>query len=137
RLGRGSALASAPARGWRSSSAAATRPRSRSVRRSRSTWPLFSGPAHRLERLVHAGEGRNRHEALVALPGDVDLLLEVEEDVRRVVHQDLGELSVGALALGHDVGAARLLQQLIDLRVLVVGEVATLPLTGVPDGVGE
>src|SRR6266850_3929549 len=122
---------------WPSSRPAATPRTSRSGKRSCARSALLSGPAHRLERLVDPPERGQRHEALVALPRHVHLLREIEEDVRRVLHEGLREVAVELLALGHHGGAARLLEQLVHARVLVVREVAALPLARVPDGVRE
>src|SRR2546425_3885997 len=46
-------------------------------------------------------------------------------------------LRVVLLALGRDARAPRRLQGLVHFWIFVVGEVAALPLTRVPDGVGE
>src|SRR5262249_46469448 len=94
-------------------------------------------PAHSLERLVDAAVGRNGDEALVRLPCHVHLLREVEEDVGRIGHQELGELRIVALALRLTAGAPRRLDGLVHLGVLVVGEVASLPLARMPDRVRE
>src|SRR5881296_1218242 len=74
-------------------------------------------PADRLERLVHAGKGRDGHEAVVSLPRHVDLLREIEEHVGRVLHQDPRELGVRLLALADHGRAPRLLEELVDTRV--------------------
>jgi pimeloyl-ACP methyl ester carboxylesterase len=57
--------------------------------------------------------------------------------LRRVLHEHARELRIGALALGDDGGASRLLEELVHARVLVVREVPALPLARVPDRVRE
>src|SRR5262249_32506171 len=140
-----------PAPSSPSSSRAATRRRSRSAppsrsgsRRSSARSPLgvrrpssLAREAHALQRLVDASEGRNRHEAVVPRARHVDLLLEVEEHVGCILHQELRELRVVLLALGGVGGAACRLERLVRARGLVMGEVAALPLARVPDCVGE
>src|SRR5438105_4926171 len=94
-------------------------------------------PAHGFERLIDAAVGRDGNEALVSLSRDIDLLGEVQEHIRSVGHQELRELRVVALALGLTARASRRLEDLVHLRVLVVGEVAPFPLARMPDRIGK
>src|SRR5215813_12720665 len=74
---------------------------------------LLPAPLHVPQRLVDPGERRDRYEPVVPLLRDVHLLREVEEDVRRVLHQELRELRIVLLALGLHVRASRRLQLLV------------------------
>src|SRR5260370_15900638 len=85
-------------------------------------------PAHGFERLIDAAVSRDGNEALVSLSRDIDLLGEVQEHIRSVGHQELRELRVVALDLCLNALASRRIEDIVHLRVLLMGDVTTSPL---------